>query len=137
MSISTDEVEGAAYFRWTWQCCFADAGAADTGLTGMNANELANIASQGCNEYWLGPYKNYALPSPNIESSLSMVDGKECIVLTTDKPAYFVSVELGGKRVFSDNGFTLLPGEEKRLFVERVLSNKRIPAITNLTIQHL
>jgi len=102
-----------------------------------DANELADIAAQGCNEYWLGPYKNYALPTPTIESSVSVVDGRECVVLTSDKPAYFVSVDLGGNRVFCDNGFTLLPGEEKRLTVERVLSNQRIPKLTDLIVQHL
>jgi len=132
MSLSADELEGAAYFRWTWQCSVADAATANIG-----ANQTTVIATQGCNEYWLGPYKNYVLPSPSIESSLSLVDGKQCVVLTTDKPAYFVSADLGGNRVFSDNGFTLLPGEEKRLTVERVLSNERIPQIIDLTIQHL
>ncbi len=132
MSLPVDQVEGAAFFRWTWQCSVADAKSA-----GLNATEMAGIAVDGNNEYWLGPYKQYTLASPKIESSLSIVDGKECIALSSDTPAYFVSVDLGGNRVFSDNGFTLLPGEEKLITVERDLSNKRIPKLSEMTIQHL
>lgn len=132
MALPAVDVEDAAYFRWTWQCCRTDAQAGE-----LNATELASITAHGCNEYWLGPYKNYDLPLPSIESSMSIVDGKQCIALTCDKPAYFVSVDVGGNRIFSDNGFTLLPGEEKLLTVERVLSNERIPKLNDLTIQHL
>jgi len=132
MTLPAVDVDGAAYFRWTWQCSLAD-----SEVAGLNAAELAAFAAQGSNEYWLGPYKNFALPSPTIESTMSIVDGRECIALTCDKPAYFVSVDLGGNRIFSDNGFTLLPGEEKLLTIDRVLSNKRIPTRNDLVVQHL
>jgi len=129
LSVVAGEVSSAAFYRWTWTCSAAQATENDVVST--------PIAATGCNEYWLSPYKNHTLPSPVIKSAISTVDGRSCISLTTDKPAYFVSVDLGGNRVFSDNGFTLLPGEVKQLMVERILSNERIPEVRELTIEHL
>lgn len=93
--------------------------------------------ASGQNEYWLKPYKEFSLPSPNIAMTEVRVDGESCIQLTSDEAAYFVSIDLGGNRVFSDNGFTLLPGETKLLNVERVLSNVRAPIVDQLTLEHL
>jgi len=130
MSTPIEAVQQAAYYRWTWRCRATNEAETQDGV-------IDAATAEGCNEYWLGPYKNYSLAVPTISTSLSTHDGKPCISLTSDKPAYFVCVDLGGNRIFSDNGFTLLPGEIKRLTVERVISNVHCPVLNELTIQHL
>lgn len=91
----------------------------------------------GENEYWPEPYKHYSLPKPNIDISVESNNDGEWILLSTDKPAFFVSLNLGGAAVYSDNGFTLLPGENKRIRVQRELRNEHIPVLDDLSIQHL
>jgi len=116
-----------AYYRFKWRIL----------APGVNSTIPQSVLREGCNEYWLKPYKDFDLPAPSIQASQSQLDGKTCITLRTDKPAYFVSLDLGGNRVFSDNGFTLLAGESKQVLVERVLENARVPIIDELDIQHL
>ncbi|MEW6227184.1 MAG: glycoside hydrolase family 2 protein [Bacillota bacterium] len=44
------------------------------------------------------------------------MEGRTEIRLVTDLPAFYVWLEIPGRRgVFSDNGFLLLPGREKRV----------------------
>ncbi len=88
----------------------------------------------GSNEYWPRPYKDYQLPVPAIKVSQPDAD---TIELSTDKPAYFVTLNLGGKDVYSDNGFTLHPDIPRRLTVGSRLKNPRIPTVDGLDIQHL
>ena len=90
----------------------------------------------GENEYWPAPYKEYSLAKPEIKVQ-HVLDDESTLELSTDKPAFFVTVNLGGDAVYSDNGFTLLPGLPKRLSVSRLLKNNRIPRLTGVTIQHL
>lgn len=108
-----------AFYRWSWQ------------------SQVDGQTTHGQNEYWLGPYKNYNLPIPSVTASLLHDADKTTVVLTTDKPAYFVSIDLGGNRIFSDNGFTLMPGEERIISVERVLGSQYAPVLTELQLQHL
>ncbi len=91
----------------------------------------------GENEYWNAPYKNFHLPRPQVLASVKEKQNRCFIHLTTDKPAFFVTVNLGGNAVYSDNGFTLLPNEPKVLEIDRRLSNSAVPVLEELTIQHL
>lgn len=116
-----------AYYRWSWRYT------SDT----AHGHDLSVEGEVFHNEYWLKPYKDLSLPTPKVEAVVTQQEDKPCIVLTTDKPAYFVSVNIGGNQIFSDNGFTLLPGEVKRLFVSRVLKNPRIPMLEDVVVQHL
>lgn len=91
----------------------------------------------GENEFWLAAYKSYQLPKPSI-SVENIEDGdKNILLLTTDKPAFFVTLNLGGNKVYSDNGFTLLPGQPKRISVDKTLESKFVPVPENLTVEHL
>jgi len=91
----------------------------------------------GDGEYWTQPYKYFDLPKPTI----TLVEGSDSdglfITLDTDKPAFFVSVELGGRRVWSDNGFTLLPGRPKTLRLLRTLTHEAVPNVVKHHIEHL
>jgi beta-mannosidase len=77
------------------------------------------------------------LPQPGISVAEEPTGNGQMLTLTTDKPAFFVSVELGGRRVWSDNGFTLLPGRPKTLCVVRTLTNSAVPDVDPLTLQYL
>ena len=56
------------------------------------------------------------LQDANVTYETSVRDGRLVVTLTTDKPAYFVWLTAPGAR-FSDNSFTLLPGETKDVYV--------------------
>ncbi len=112
--------ESIAYYRVIW-----------TGAT---------AAISGVNEYWMDDYKAFALPTPLIQVAHTQIDGEEHVELTTDTPAYWVTLDLGGRRIFSDNGFTLLPEEVCRIKVERSLTttNTQTPdALSSIRVQHL
>ncbi|MDC0434916.1 glycoside hydrolase family 2 protein [bacterium] len=99
-------------------------------------DESGDMRSCSCiAEHWPEPYKHYQLPDANVVAVQS-ADGRS-VTLTTDKPAFFVSLELGGKRVWSDNGFTLLPGQARIVTLDRVLNNIHIPECKLLSVQHL
>ena len=77
------------------------------------------------------------LPDATVTAETSVRDGRLVVTLTTDKPAYFVWLTAPGAR-FSDNSFTLLPGETKEVTVIPSASSV-IPseAKESITITHL
>jgi len=101
----------------------------------LYVNWQDNQGIEGVAEYWPQPYKRFCLPQPTI--SVTEDRATQQLTLTTDKPAFFVSVELGGKRVWSDNGFTLLPGKPRVLNLLKTLHNSRTPDVEALSVQHL
>lgn len=70
---------------------------------------------QGDNEYLPMRPKYYNLGKPEI----SVMFNDEKIILTTDRPALFVTYDHGGESIYDDNCITLLPGEPKSLRVLR------------------
>lgn len=58
-------------------------------------------------------YKNCSYLKPNISTKFSFKDNQTLIEVSTDKPAFFVTLEHENVRVFSDNSFVLLPNENK------------------------
>lgn len=69
----------------------------------------------GENDFFPHAYKTYDLPLARIETRWETGDAGPELVLAADRPALFVSVGVDVPGYFSDNGFTLLPGREKRL----------------------
>ncbi|MEM5472078.1 glycoside hydrolase family 2 protein [Hoeflea sp. AS60] len=63
----------------------------------------------GENDYLPRRPKDYRFASPDIH----MEDDGDSISLTSDLPALFVTLDHGGSDIWSDNGFTLLPGIPK------------------------
>ena len=123
LSLDPDDIPAGCFLSFRWK---------DASICDSAQDSLA-----GDGEYWPRPYKDYTLPIPRITvTSMPQSEGNT-IELTTDLPAFFVTVELGGKRVWSDNGFTLLPGKTKRLHVLKCLANDRIPDVEPLSIEHL
>ncbi len=112
-----DQIPPQCFVNWTWE---------DT------AGEI-----HGQNEFWPKPYKDYQLPEPVITRHSGTDAGRQYIDLTADKPAFFVTVNLGGNQVFSDNGFTLRSGESRRLWVEKTLTHQHAPVLERVTIDHL
>jgi beta-mannosidase len=78
-----------------------------------------NGDAAGENTYFFEPYKNCDLEEANIIAAVSTEKGKVVVDITTDKPVFNVAVDtIGLKGIFSDNNFTLLPGESKKLVFE-------------------
>ena len=69
----------------------------------------------GENEYLPQRPKAYRFREPDI--AIREEDGR--IILSSDRPALYVTYDHGGDDIYSDNCFTLLPGEEKVLTVAR------------------
>ena len=68
------------------------------------------------NLYHPVPFKSCTLEKPEIKTGVTEKDGKFVITVTAKKPAFFVLLDaIGLPGVFSDNSFTLLPGEPKEL----------------------
>ncbi len=68
------------------------------------------------NEHFFCKWKQYELPKAMIKSEVSEINGSFKINLESDSPAFFVTLETPGiKTLFSDNSFTLLPGEPVEL----------------------
>ncbi|MFK7857807.1 MAG: glycoside hydrolase family 2 protein [Granulosicoccus sp.] len=98
-------------------------------------NGVDPVAGEG--EYWPRPYKDYELPVPEIHVKVEPGSEGRVLELETDKPAFFVTVELGGRRVWSDNGFTLLPDRPKKIYLQKTLTHAGIPDVAYHTIDYL
>ncbi len=82
--------------------------------------------------------KNCGLMPAKIETKVSEVNGKYQVELTTDKPAFFVVLETPGiKGIFSNNSFTLLPGEPKTVEFVPVEYRSRVKFGKVLKVMHL
>ncbi len=71
---------------------------------------------RGQNDHF--PHRFKDCPVENATVSVEKIgesDGGTQYRLSTDKPAFFVTLDLGSNTIFSDNGFTLLPGRERRI----------------------
>ena len=97
-------------------------------------------AIAGENDYLPRRPKDYALGDPVITATRHRnANGGEEIVLVSDRPAFFVTLDHGGDRVYSDNCFTLLPNVPKRICVLRE-RRSHLPAPRDgdaLSIQYL
>ncbi len=139
----SDEPEAGSAAAGAASAVGANAVGVDAEVSRPSNSPMVIVASRtrspasGQGEYWTRPYKHFDLPEPVI----TVVEEPDCdgisITLQTDKPAFFVTVELGGRRVWSDNGFTLLPGQAKTLHVVRELSHQAVPDLEKYVIEHL
>ncbi len=97
----------------------------------------ANGRPLGENDFFPRAYKYYDLPSANVTSRWTEDDGKPVLVLSADKPAFFVTATADVAGYFSDNAVTLLPGEERRLtFTPRNGTELSAPQ-ESLVVRHL
>lgn len=85
------------------------------------------------NEHFFTEYKRCELADAEIKYSIKTVNGKQSVVLKTDKPAFFVNLETETYGVFSDNSFILMPGVEKTVEYE-ARDNK---ALKTIKVKHL
>ena len=151
MTLEHDEIPAGCFLRFKWsrqpsgtslpdnsEANSADAhvGEIDELSSGYQAGACADsIGGEG--EYWLKPYKDFDLPVPTIDVSIEPDSDGSVIILESDKPAFFVTVELGGRHIWSDNGFTLLPNKPKKLYLQKTLLHACIPDVPDYTIEHL
>lgn len=148
MTFDPSEVPQGCFLSFHWSEILSDIdkpsdkNSVDGDVVGRYDAETANVDPAACStagegEYWLQPYKDFDLPVPTI--TVTVVPGSDghAILLETDTPAFFVTIELGGRKVWSDNGFTLLPNKPKRLQLQKTLTHAAIPDVANYTIEHL
>lgn len=70
----------------------------------------------GKNEYLPKRPKEYDLGTPQITAETGVTaDGMPQVMLKTDRPAFWVTWDLGGDTIWSDNCITLLPGRPRVL----------------------
>ena len=95
----------------------------------------------GENDYLPKRPKAYAFSPAQIRvEQHTDADGQAVIRLTSDRPALYVTWDHGGDAVYSDNCFTLLPGQTKELHVSRTRQSglpAQQPTLWTLTGQTL
>ena len=90
------------------------------------------------NEYFFVPYKRYELPVPQITTQVRSHGEQFAVTLTTDKPAFFVNLNVAGiAGEFDDNCITLLPGSERTLLFSPRQKVTQEQLSSNLQVQHL
>ncbi len=84
------------------------------------------------NEWFFASFKD----SPIAEANVSVSVSGHNVTLTTDRPAFFVWLDVPGVRgEFEDNSFTLLPGEPRTV---AFISAENLPAtLTDVTVSTL
>jgi beta-mannosidase len=108
-----------------WACPCPTNGAVEIAripLSALGDDEFLNFSWQdpegaylGENDYLPLRPKEYRFPDPDIH----VEDDGDSITLTSDLPAFFVTFDHGGSDIWSDNGFTLLPGIPKMVHRSR------------------
>ncbi|MBN2533314.1 MAG: glycoside hydrolase family 2 protein [Spirochaetales bacterium] len=68
------------------------------------------------NTFFLAPLKSYNLKNVQINSNIIEENGGPVILVTSEKPAFFVTLDFGEiNGIFSDNCFTLIPGRGRKI----------------------
>ncbi len=85
------------------------------------------------NEWFFGSFKDSPIAKVNITVAISGHN----VTLTTDRPAFFVWLDVPGIRgEFDDNSFTLLPGEPRTVaFSSRENIPATLPGVTVSTLR--
>ena len=90
------------------------------------------------NEYFFVPYKRCELADAQVSAEVIEAGEGFAIRLNTDAPAFFVTLDVKGvPGVFADNGFTLLPGEERTLAFSPKRTTTLEEIASNLEVRHL
>lgn len=82
-------------------------------------------------------YKRLPLKKPKIAISAEEDGDNFTLTLTSEKPAFFVSLEHKQNGFFTENCFTLLPGEEKKVTFSHPAAMERADFLKGLTIMDL
>lgn len=91
------------------------------------------------NDWMFQKYKTCPLEKAEVDAIVTDRNGVWTVVLTTDKPAFFVWVDVAGIRgEFSDNSFTLYPGSPVTLTFKPDDPNLSFDSFRDkLTVKHL
>lgn len=83
-------------------------------------------------------YKRCELPRAAISTSIEEVSGGYAVTLKSNQPAFFVSADVQGvPGEFSDNFFTLLPGEPRTITFTPKRATSLAEVRSALTVKHL
>ncbi len=92
------------------------------------------------NEHVFAPWKSCPLPAADVQCRVvEQADGQLSVVVRTDAPVFYLALDVQGVRgSFEDNGFTLLPDEERTVsFNRRDLGTSAQDLTAALSVQHL
>ncbi len=90
------------------------------------------------NEHFFTQYKRCELAVAKVSAKTAKCDGGLEITLTTDKPVFFLTMELKDMDgIFSDNSFTLIPGEPRNITFTPAKGQKKAASAEMLIIKHL
>lgn len=90
------------------------------------------------NEHFFTQYKRCELSLAKITAKMKKCKNNFEILLTTDKPVFFVNLEMKNiDGIFSDNSFTLIPGEPNKVIFTPTSGQKNITSTGTLLIKHL
>ena len=86
-----------------------------------------------------GLFKDCSLAKADVRASFAESDGKFCVTLESDKPAFFVWANAWRTRgEFDDNSFTLYPGEPRTIKFTPKASGLTLDAFRKaFTVTHL
>ncbi|WP_068109251.1 beta-mannosidase [Tropicimonas marinistellae] len=86
-------------------------------VTGLHDDEMLFFrwripgGSEGTDHFAPQPYKSYAVQPPAIAMQIEQGDAGLTVTLTSERPAFFVTLEADVPGRFSDNAVLLLPGQ--------------------------
>ncbi|NMB47182.1 MAG: glycoside hydrolase family 2 protein [Firmicutes bacterium] len=90
------------------------------------------------NDHFFTEYKRCHLPEVNFEHTIEEVNGCFRVKVTSDQPAFFLTLNVRGiQGEFDDNCITLLPGKSKTLIFRPKQSTTSVELADSLEIQHL
>jgi len=100
------------------------------------AELLENNKVLSKNYYYFLPYKNLSIPKPEVGCEIKKTESGFDIVLTTDKLAKNVYLQIGDEKgFFSDNYFDMLPNEKVTVNLKTAISEEKLKEV--LTIRTL
>ncbi len=86
---------------------------------GTAAFAVLDLEAEGItlrNEHFFAPYKSCILPDAQVQTRIEEVDEGFAVTVTTDQPAFYLTLNADGLAgEFDDNCFTLLGGESRTL----------------------
>ena len=134
------ELDGQAAMNWGKQLVTDWTAEPDrTFLQIEMAGTLDDIPVTRCNTLFFRRFRDLPLQPAAIETQATIVDGRLSLTLSTDRPAFYVTIEGAGKDGFwSDNSVTLLPEEPLTLQFEtrETMTESELGAVAERLVIH-
>lgn len=105
----------------------------DTRKLVLSAELLVNNETVSSNLLFFRPFKELQVPKPRVEFTLEKTDGGFNLLVSTDKMAKNIYLQLGDEEgFFSDNYFDLLPGSQAKINLKTSVSEEKVKEVLTL-----